>query len=31
MAYLDSVAKNNKVPKAVYLRRLIEKDMESSS
>jgi|SRR3989338_2925309 len=27
-AYLDEVAKKNKLPKSVYLRKLIEKDME---
>ena len=29
IAYLDKVAQKNKVPKSVYLRRLIEKDMDS--
>jgi len=29
--YLDQVAKDNKVPKAVYLRKLIEQDMEHSN
>jgi nucleoside 2-deoxyribosyltransferase len=26
--YLDSISKNKKIPKAVYLRKLIEQDME---
>src|SRR3989344_8508752 len=30
-SYLDEVAKKNKLPKSVYLRKLIEKDMEEKS
>ena len=28
--YLDWISKNKKVPRAVYLRRLIEKDMDEN-
>ncbi len=30
ISYLDEVSKKNKLPKSVYIRRLIEKDMEEN-
>lgn len=30
-SYLDGIAKKNKLPKSVYLRKLIEKDMEENT